>query len=149
PAAAAATLTERSNVLEATDENSADELGRQSILDSTEDIGEETSDTMPGADPEIENESPVRRRLLAFAREARKLYGDEDHKLTELLPRLKALLKDGYKPIIFCRFIQTAEYVAVEFRERLRNVEVTCITSQLAPEERAARIDAISSDSEE
>jgi superfamily II DNA or RNA helicase len=149
PAAAAATLTERSNVLEATDENSADELGRKSILDSTEDIGEETSDTMPGADPELEDENPVRRRLRAFAREAKQLYGDEDHKLIELLPRLKELLKQGYKPIIFCRFIHTAEYVADELRRRLRRVEVTCITSQLAPEERAARIEAISSDSQE
>ena len=40
PAAAAATLTERSNVLEAGDETSADELGRKSVLDATEDIGD-------------------------------------------------------------------------------------------------------------
>ena len=148
PAAAAATLTERSNVLEATDENSADELGRKSVLDSTEDIGEEASDTMPGADPELED-NPVSRRLLAFARDAKRLYGDEDHKLIGLLPRLRSLLKDGYKPIIFCRFIQTAEYVASELRERLRKVEVTCITSRLAPDERASRINVINSDADE
>jgi superfamily II DNA or RNA helicase len=149
PAAAAATLRERSNVLEANDESAADELGRKSVLDATEDIGEETSDVVPGADPENEGDNPVRRRLLAFAREARQLYGDEDRKLTELLPRLKALLKDGYKPIVFCRFIQTAEYVATELRDRLgKKVEVTCITSQLAPEERAARIETLDSDNE-
>jgi superfamily II DNA or RNA helicase len=147
PAAAAATLTQRSNVLEATDETAADELGRKSVLDATDDLGVETSDTMPGADPETEGDNPQRRRLLAFAREANRLRGDEDHKLIELLPRLKALLKDSYKPIIFCRFIQTAEYVAAELRERLRKVEVTCITSQLAPEERAKRIEALGSDS--
>lgn len=143
PAAAAATLTERSNVLEATDETAADELGRKSVLDATDDLGEATSDVMPGADPEVEGENPVRRRLLAFAREAKRLRGDEDHKLIELLPRLKALLKDGYKPIVFCRFIQTAEYVASELRDRVRKVEVTCITSQLAPEERSARIETL------
>ncbi|PYP84835.1 MAG: ATP-dependent helicase [Blastocatellia bacterium AA13] len=147
PAAAAATLTERSNVLEADDEKAADELGRKSVLDATDDLGDETSDVMPGADPEPEGDNPVRRRLLAFAREAKRLCGDEDHKLTELLPRLKALLSDGYKPIIFCRFIRTAEYVAAELRDRLRKVEVTCITSQLAPEERAARIETLGSDS--
>ena len=146
PAAAATTMTERSNVLEASDETAADELGRKSVLDATDDLGEEPSDVMPGADPETEGDNPVRRRLLAFAREAKLLYGDEDQKLTELLPRLKALLKDGYKPIIFCRFIQTAEYVAAELRDRLRKVEVTCITSQLAPEERAARIESLGSD---
>ena len=55
-----------------------------------------------------------------FAREARKLCGDGDNKLTRLLPRIQGLLKEGFKPIVFCRFIQTAEYVAAELRKRLR-----------------------------
>lgn len=146
PAAAAATLVERSNVLEASDEASADELGRKSVLDATEDLGEEASDVVPGADPEPETDHPVRRRLLGFAREARRLCGDEDHKLVKLLPRLQSLLKDGYKPIVFCRFIQTAEYVAAELRNRLKKAEVTCITSQLPPDERAARIASLDED---
>jgi hypothetical protein len=143
PAAAAATLTERSNVLEAADTTAADELGRKSVLDATEDLGDEASDVAPGADPENEGDNPVRRRLLAFAREAKKLCGDEDYKLTKLIPRLQSLLNEGFKPIIFCRFIQTAEYVAAELRDRLKKVEITCITSQLAPEERAARIETL------
>jgi len=149
PAAAAATMTERSNVLEASDETTADDLGRKAVLDATEDLGEGASDVVPGADPEVEFNSetnPVRRRLLAFAREAKRLFGDEDYKLTKLLPRLQGLLKDGFKPIIFCRFIQTAEYVAAKLRERVKKVEVSCITSQLAPDERAARIEALGND---
>lgn len=149
PAAAAATLTERSNVLEAEDAPSADELGRKSVLDSTEDLGEENSDVVPGADPESDGDHPVRRRLLNFAREAKRLCGDEDHKLTKLLPHLQALIRDGFKPIVFCRFIQTAEYVAAELRARLKKVEVACITSQLPPEERAARIDALGGETTE
>ena len=143
PAAAAATLTERSNVLEAGDEVSADELGRQSVLDTTEDLGDEVSDVAPGADPDTEADNSVRRRLLTFAREARKLCGNGDYKLTKLLPRIQGLLKEGFKPIIFCRFIQTAEYVAAELRDRLRTVEVACITSQLPPDERAKRIETL------
>jgi len=146
PAAAAATMIERSNVLEASDETAADELGRRAVLDATQDLGEESSDVVPGADPEAEGDNPVRRRLLAFAREAKRLRGNEDHKLTKLLPRLQGLLNDGFKPIVFCRFIQTAEYVAAELRDRLRKVEVTCITSQLAPDERASRIELLGSD---
>lgn len=149
PAAAAATMIERSNVGEAGDESAADELGRKAVLDATQDIGEESSDVLPGADPELpddDGQNSVRRRLLGFAREARRLCGDEDAKLIQLLPRLHELLKEGFKPIIFCRFIQTAEYVAVQLRERLKKVEVTCITSQLAPDERAARIDTLPSD---
>ena len=148
PAAAAATLRERSRVNEAADEASADELGRKAILDSTEDLGEEIGDFVPGADPETEDgDTSNRRRLLAFAREADKLRGNEDKKLLTLIPHLQGLLVEGYNPIIFCRFIQTAEYVAEELVDRLgKKAEVTCITSRLAPEERAARIDGLSDD---
>jgi superfamily II DNA or RNA helicase len=142
PAAAAATLTVRSNAAEASDESSADELGRKAVLDVTDDIGEENSDVVAGADSE-ESETPLRRRLLGFAREARKLCGDEDSKLTALVPKLRDLLKEGFRPIVFCRFIPTAEYVAAELRQRLKKTDILCITSQLAPEERAARIDSI------
>lgn len=143
PAAAAATLTARSNVSEAADETSADELGRKAVLDSTGDTGEESSDAVPGADSAEDGDASLRRRLLGFAREARKLYGDEDKKLTALVPQLRKLLDEGYRPIVFCRFIPTAEYVAAELHKRLKKTEVLCITSQLAPEERMARIDSI------
>lgn len=146
PAAAAATLTERSNLLEANDDRTADELGRRALLDATEDLGDEISDVVPGADPDLEGDNPIRRRLLSFAREAKRLCGEEDLKLVKLIPHLQGLLKAGYKPIVFCRFIQTAEYLAGELRDRLKRVEVTCITSQLAPDERSAQIDALDDD---
>ena len=31
----------------------------------------------------------------------------------------QALVKDGYSPILFCRFIDTAEYVASHLRDAL------------------------------
>lgn len=148
PAAAAVTLRERSRVNEAHDAATADEIGRKAILDSTEDLGEEIGDLTPGADPEPEEgDTSTRRRLLAFAREAEKLKGEGDSKLLNLVPHLQGLLADGFNPIVFCRFIQTAEYVATELKQRLKKkVEVTCITSRLAPEERSARIEELSDD---
>jgi superfamily II DNA or RNA helicase len=148
PAAAAATLRERSRVNEAEDEAAADELGRKAILDSTEDLGGEGGDLAPGADPEPEDgETSNRRRLLAFAREAEKLKGKEDSKLHTLVPHIQRLLKDGFNPIIFCRFIETAEYVCEELKKPLgKQAEVTCITSRLAPEERTSRIDSLTDD---
>ncbi len=145
PAAAAATLRERSRVSEAADETAADELGRKAILDATEELGEESGDVAPGADPEVEEgETANRRRLLAYAREADKLRGAEDSKLQTLVPYLKRLLEEGYNPIVFCRFIQTAEYVAEELESHLRKkATVACITSRLAPPERAARIEEL------
>ena len=143
-----ATLRERSRVNEAEDEAAADELGRKAILDSTEDLGGEGGDLAPGADPEPEDgETSNRRRLLAFAREAEKLRGKEDSKLHTLVPHIQRLLADGFNPIIFCRFIETAEYVCEELKKPLgKQAEVTCITSRLAPEERSSRIDSLTDD---
>ena len=148
PAAAAATLRERSRVNEAEDAAAADELGRKAILDSTEDLGGEGGDLAPGADPEPEDgETSNRRRLLAFAREAEKLRGKEDSKLQTLIPHIQRLLTDGFNPIIFCRFIETAEYVCEELKKPLgKKAEVTCLTSRLAPEERSSRIDSLTDD---
>jgi superfamily II DNA or RNA helicase len=149
PAAASETLRQRSRVNEAGDEVAADELGRKAILDLTEELGEESGDLTPGADPESdEGDTSNRRRLLAFAREADKLRGGEDAKLLNLIPHLKRILAEGFNPIIFCRFIQTAEYVEEELTQRMgKQVEVTCITSRLAPEERSVRIEAIGENS--
>jgi superfamily II DNA or RNA helicase len=36
----------------------------------------------------------------------------EDHKLAQLVEILRDLLRNGYRPIVFCRFIPTAHYVA-------------------------------------
>ena len=43
----------------------------------------------------------------------------EDLKLASLVKHLKALLADGYHPIVFCRYIQTAEYVAEQLEGKL------------------------------
>lgn len=151
PAAAAATLRERSRTLEAADALTADEIGRKAVMDASEDSGEESSDEAPGADAEpAESENPNRRRLLAFAREADKLRGDADTKLTDIVRHLKDLLKDGFKPIVFCRFIETAEYLAEQLRTRLgTKIEVACVTSRLAPEERSSRIESIGGDGDQ
>jgi len=145
PTAAAATLRERSRVLEAESEGSADQIGRQAVLDGFEDGDDGGNDVNPGADPEpADGDNSVRGRLLSFAREADKLKGDADNKLVKLVALVADLLSEGFKPIVFCRFIETADYVASELRSRLnKSVEVASITSQLAPDDRSARIAAM------
>jgi helicase-like protein len=54
---------------------------------------------------------------------------------------VKTLLQDGYRPILFCRFIPTAEYVARELRDRLpKDIEVVAVTGTLPPADRKARV---------
>jgi hypothetical protein len=76
-----------------------------------------------------------------MAREAEALQGAKDEKLQKAIKLAEALVKDGFQPILFCRFIPTAEYVAQALRERLpKSVQVDAITGLLPPVERENRI---------
>ena len=76
-----------------------------------------------------------------MARAADDLRGKKDHKLAKAVELIEALVGDGFNPIVFCRFIPTAEYVAAALRPVLGGrAEVACVTGTLAPAEREARV---------
>ncbi len=146
PAAAAATLVNRAPSADTATPEEADEVGRRIVCDVDLDDLTAATDLAPGADPgEADSAGPAdRRRLLEFAREARSLEGDGDAKLVEAVRHLKALLKDGCHPIVFCRFIPTADYLARELRCRLpKDVVVEAVTGLLPPADREARVLAL------
>jgi len=147
PAAAAATLRSRSSTADTATANEADEIGRRQVLDMDDVDSTDAADTLPGTDTtelDESEQSPARRRLLDMARAADKLRGDLDSKMLGIVKHLKKLVNDGYKPIVFCRFIQTAEYLAEELRNRLPNkIAIAAITGTLPPEEREQRVLAL------
>ena len=58
---------------------------------------------------------------------------------------MQSLLADGYDPIVFCRFIDTATYVGEHLTIALgKAATVATVTGALPPEERAARVAALS-----
>jgi superfamily II DNA or RNA helicase len=142
PAAAAATLRTRAASADTETVADADEIGRRGVLDIVDDESAEGIDLPPGADyEEGVAEQGNRRRLLQMAREADALKGDQDAKLQKAITLVKGLIKDGFQPIVFCRFIPTAEYVADALRKTLpKGVEVAAVTGLLPPEEREARV---------
>ncbi len=142
PAAASATLRNRAAVADTETVEDADEIGRRTVLDIDIDDGTDIIDFTPGSDTgeETDEYNIKRRKLLEMAREADKLFGEKDAKLVKLIPLVKELLSKGYRPIIFCRFIPTAEYLAKELRKALKGVEVVAITGLLPPAEREERI---------
>jgi Helicase conserved C-terminal domain len=146
PAAAAATLRERSRTAEAANPAEADEIGRRSVLD-LEDESIEGADVAPGADPTAAGEVPVEatsRRLREMAKAADALSGRDDAKLAKGIAIVKELLAGDSHPIVFCRFIATAEYVAKELRAALPNdVTVEAVTGLLAADDRRARVEAL------
>ncbi len=50
------------------------------------------------------------------------------------------LLEDGFNPVVFCRFIPTAEYVAEGLKKEINGVEIACVTRVLPSDEREARV---------
>jgi len=143
PAAAAATLRNRAAVADAKSKEEADLIGCRLILDLDIDESAESLDVIPGSDiAELAaDEKRNRRLLMEMARQAEALRGDKDQKLLDLIEALKELLREGYHPIVFCRFVATAEYLAEELRKRMpRGINVAVVTGTLPPAEREERI---------
>lgn len=142
PAAAAATLRTRAANADTDSPDEADLIGRRTVLDLVDEESSESLDLAPGSDPgeDADESGPLRSRLLALAHEADALQGRKDAKLQKIFPVVEGLLRDGFQPILFCRFIPTAEYVAAALREKLTGVEVVAVTGSLPPVEREERV---------
>jgi superfamily II DNA or RNA helicase len=86
--------------------------------------------------------SRERRFLMELARAAEALVGTaHDVKLALLITEVKALLADGFDPIVFCRFIPTASYIAEHLQAALQSAAtVVAVTGELQPSLREERI---------
>ncbi|RKR90550.1 SNF2 domain-containing protein [Micromonospora pisi] len=151
PRAAAQTLRTRSAAATANTAEEADRLGAPLTSDSADSDALEGLDVAPGADtgeaggPGGAPTLVAGNRLAELADRAAKLEGpDEDRKLRELVKHLKELLKDGYHPIVFCRYIPTAEYVAEHLDGKLgKKTVVRAVTGTLSPQQRLQRIEEL------
>jgi superfamily II DNA or RNA helicase len=149
PAAAIATLHSRAENATARSVAEADELGRRAVLDQAGDEDAESLDVTPGvrypdpddADADLTGRVRSESWFQELSHDASALTGPNDPKLQAALKLTAKLVKDGHNPILFCRFIPTAEYLAEHLREHLgKRVEVAAVTGLLAPVEREQRI---------
>ena len=84
-------------------------------------------------------------RLRELIEEAQKLAGIKgDPKLAVLYSHLESLIKEGYRPVVFCRFIATARYVAEELQKLFgERATVDAVTGEYTPEERKERVEKL------
>ncbi|QVQ53165.1 DEAD/DEAH box helicase [Spiractinospora alimapuensis] len=178
PRAAAKTLTTRSAAAAAETAEEADALGAPVARDAVDTDTLEGMDTAHGADLAAEGERGATEDapdgpLAALARRAAELEGPQkDHKLAALIKHLNGLLDAGYNPIVFCHYIDTAEYVAAHLggeqdggsaekstsgkgvaakRKSLldkggangRRTTVMAVTGKLSPQQRVERIEEL------
>ncbi|MFN2134982.1 MAG: helicase-related protein, partial [Candidatus Promineifilaceae bacterium] len=109
-------------------------------------------DAPPSSVFEVQNQDPDwrdrdRRRLRDFARTAAKLQGKADNKLQKLIEVMGDMLHGGYDPIVWCRYIATADYVAAELQAALgktyKDLKVTSVTGTLSEDERRLKVDEL------
>lgn len=154
PAAAEQTLLNRSALNTDDTTHAIDAIAEPRILDSDLDDTTEGEDTAVGWESEEIDEavgkstSATRRRLRQLAGAAATLKGPaSDAKLKRLIPVLQKLLTEGYHPIVFCRYIPTAEYLAEHLTTALAKknhaLRIDAVTGTLPPEERELRVNSL------
>ncbi len=142
PAAGALMLQNRAGRLEE-DENNGEEAYDNPVTDS--DYGEE-GDTEPtqllDKNPWTQNQVE---KLQALAGQIEQLRGQEaDSKVAEALKTVRAWLAEGYNPILYCRYIETAKYVGEILGAALgKEAVVETVTSELDDEARRERVEAL------
>lgn len=111
--------------------------GYASVLDGTED-NLTTGDIEPGVAQQEDID-----RLQALVERTRTLTASGDPKLKTLVKNIKPMLDEGFNPVVFCRYIATAEYLAEALAKKFKDREVLYITGNLNPTERQERIEAL------
>jgi hypothetical protein len=84
-------------------------------------------------------------RFRELAQRVEQLRGLEtDHKAAEALHAVRAWLADGFNPIVYCRYIATAQYLGELLREALpAQIAVETVTSELDDEQRREKVEAL------
>ena len=133
PRAAAATL--RTRAANSSDDAVADidAEQRSRLLDSDEVDPTGDADQTVGVVSDL-TDADVLERLATTADGL--ATAEADTKLRHVTGLVRRLLDDGFNPIVFCRYIHTAEYVAEHLDAAFRDVRVEAVTGRLPSDQR-------------
>ena len=111
---------------------------------SDERINDSESSDLGGSDLEPPGQVQDAHLVKSLIEEAQRLSGKKgDPKLVALIQHLELLLKDGFQPVVFCRYVATAEYVAEHLKKAFPRAVIDAVTGQYTPEERRERVEAL------
>ena len=84
-------------------------------------------------------------QLDALMKQAAKLSGQAgDPKLKVLASHLETLFLEGCSPVVFCRYIATAEYLGDHLKKRFPQVSVSVVTGDFTSDERKLVVETLS-----
>jgi len=134
PAAAVSALRNRMS-------NEEERLEPQIYDDDGDD--EDAVDIEPGTGFDTD---PLLRSLI---NQAEALVQGDDPKLIALIEVLSPLIKKGANPVVFCRYLATAEHVRDGLRKAFPKLLVDAVTGVLTPDERRDRVADMAPEDEE
>jgi superfamily II DNA or RNA helicase len=116
------------------------DLEREELLDR---IFDGDADTLPNDDvePPVGTDDPALNNLITQAEQLAGQSGDPKLKL--LTNHLGELIRDGFNPVVFCRYIATAHYLARHLDGKFKNVAVSVVTGELTSDERKEKVDVL------
>lgn len=140
PAAGFEMLQKRKSRLAEQDEVTAEEVRENPIVEKWDEQSDTEQVEIIDRAELTDSEWNVLHRLAQKAAELTSI--EKDQKVKRCAEQIKLWINKGQSPIVFCRFIATAQYVAKILKEHLpKDVDVRAITSELSDEERREKID--------
>jgi superfamily II DNA or RNA helicase len=120
-----------------------DQEAGERVLDGQLEEGLSRDETVPAGTVETSQDGALLRRLINRADKLRSL--STDPKAGLLASEVKRLVREGFRPVVFCRYIATANYLEGILKGALHQerVHVLCVTGELPSEEREERIRAL------
>ena len=112
----------------------ADKLQEQ-VFDDTDDA--DAFDVEPSSG--FEGDGP----LESLLKDAERLTTKHDPKLDAAIQMLSPLIAEGANPVVFCRFIATAEHVAKGLKKKFPKLRIEVVTGLLTAEERRERVESM------
>ena len=152
PAAAVATLSRQ--VSKSSDESLLTDLDEDLMISYVYDPTdqEQAVDAAPTVVIEQGKQSygdADKRKLRTFIQAAAELQGNKDQKLQTCINYIQSLLANNYNPIIWCRYIATANYLANALKQKLEKksgqIRVIAITGEQSEDEREIRLNELKS----
>ena len=146
PAAASLALRTRLQAGEdGTEDAQVERLDRtagETVMDETGDDSLVLTESVPAGAVEAEDAEDLRR--LIDRADALRGPGN-DPKLEALIDEVGQLLRDGFRPVVFCRYIATAHYIGRELKQAsgAGNAHIEVITGELTSDQREERVEAL------
>ena len=100
-------------------------------------------DEVTGADDLLDEDTSA--QVQDFIEQFSAMNPVTDEKFLALKKGLKGMMKDGFNPVVFCRFVPTVDMLVsiIKHDGDFKDVHVEGITGRLNPEERNRRIEAL------